>query len=197
MNSELKNQREFISQHEELLNQRAYLDQTKTSFGLVMIDTFIKGMRDIGYNSSGTAMNEIIDNAYQAGASTIEIISKSKNNKPEAIAFKDNGHGMDNDTLQKCLSSGESTAAEDRSDLGRFGYGLKGASINQTRKIDVYSWQKGHEDSWLAYLDIDEIASVTKRPGDVVGTHFFSPANVMRLLEIVRGIETKIDVLAT
>ena len=39
-------------------------------------------------------------------------------------------------------------------------------------------------------LDIDEIASVTSRPAFVVGTHFFSPANVMRLLEIVRGKAT-------
>jgi 3-hydroxyacyl-CoA dehydrogenase len=36
-------------------------------------------------------------------------------------------------------------------------------------------------------LDVDQIAAATKRPGDVVGTHFFSPANVMRLLEVVRG----------
>ena len=38
-----------------------------------------------------------------------------------------------------------------------------------------------------SYLDIDEIASVTKRPDHVLGMHFFSPANVMRLLEVVRG----------
>ena len=46
-------------------------------------------------------------------------------------------------------------------------------------------------------LDIDEIADATKRPEEVVGTHFFSPANVMRLLEIVRGSRTKVDILAT
>ena len=46
-------------------------------------------------------------------------------------------------------------------------------------------------------LDVDEIAGVTKRPEDVIGLHFFSPANVMRLLEIVRGAKTAKDVLAT
>jgi 3-hydroxyacyl-CoA dehydrogenase len=46
-------------------------------------------------------------------------------------------------------------------------------------------------------LSIDEIASVTRRPESVVGTHFFSPANVMRLLEIVRGKHTSRAVLAT
>ena len=48
-----------------------------------------------------------------------------------------------------------------------------------------------------SYLSIDEIAAATTRPGDVVGMHFFSPANVMRLLEIVRGAKTAQDVLVT
>ena len=46
-------------------------------------------------------------------------------------------------------------------------------------------------------LSIDEIASATSRPADVIGTHYFSPANVMRLLEIVRGAATGSDVIAT
>jgi 3-hydroxyacyl-CoA dehydrogenase len=46
-------------------------------------------------------------------------------------------------------------------------------------------------------LDIDVLASRTRRPGDVLGTHFFAPAHVMRLVEIVRGRETRADVLAT
>jgi len=46
-------------------------------------------------------------------------------------------------------------------------------------------------------LDVDEIARATRRPQDVLGMHFFSPANVMRLLEIVRGAETAPDALAT
>jgi 3-hydroxyacyl-CoA dehydrogenase len=48
-----------------------------------------------------------------------------------------------------------------------------------------------------SYLNIDEIASVTGRPGDVMGMHFFSPANVMRLLENVRGAKTSPEVYAT
>ncbi|MDR2336409.1 MAG: enoyl-CoA hydratase/isomerase family protein [Burkholderiaceae bacterium] len=46
-------------------------------------------------------------------------------------------------------------------------------------------------------LDVDKIAAFTKRPQDVVGMHFFSPANVMKLLEVVRGEKTAKDVLAT
>jgi 3-hydroxyacyl-CoA dehydrogenase len=46
-------------------------------------------------------------------------------------------------------------------------------------------------------LDVDRIAAFTRRPQDVVGMHFFSPANVMKLLEVVRGAKTAPDVLAT
>ncbi len=46
-------------------------------------------------------------------------------------------------------------------------------------------------------LDVNEIAAVTERPEDVIGLHFFSPANVMRLLEIVRGEKTSNEVIAT
>jgi 3-hydroxyacyl-CoA dehydrogenase len=48
-----------------------------------------------------------------------------------------------------------------------------------------------------SYLDPDEIAAFTKRPQDVLGLHFFAPANIMKLLEVVRGAKTAPDVLAT
>ncbi len=48
-----------------------------------------------------------------------------------------------------------------------------------------------------SYQDVDAIASVTDRPGDVIGLHFFSPANIMKLLEVVRGDKTADDVLTT
>jgi 3-hydroxyacyl-CoA dehydrogenase len=48
-----------------------------------------------------------------------------------------------------------------------------------------------------SYLNVDEIAAATSRPQDVIGLHFFSPANVMKLLEIVRGEKTAKDVIAT
>ena len=48
-----------------------------------------------------------------------------------------------------------------------------------------------------SYLDVDEIASATSRPEEVVGLHFFSPANVMKLLEVVRGEKTQKDIINT
>lgn len=64
-------------------------------------------------------------------------------------------------------------------------------------KLDAVAKQGAILASNTSYLDIDAIAQSTNRPGDVIGLHFFSPANVMRLLEIVRGKETGDDVLAT
>ncbi len=65
------------------------------------------------------------------------------------------------------------------------------------RKLDAVMKPGAILASNTSTLDLDRIASFTKRPQDVIGTHFFSPANVMKLLEIVRGRDTGIDVLAT
>ena len=64
-------------------------------------------------------------------------------------------------------------------------------------KLDAICKSSAILASNTSYLDIDEIAASTSRPQDVVGMHFFSPANVMKLLEVVRGDKTAPDVLAT
>ena len=65
------------------------------------------------------------------------------------------------------------------------------------KKLDEVMKQGAILASNTSTLDVDKIAAFTKRPQDVVGMHFFSPANVMKLLEIVRGAKTGKDVLAT
>jgi len=65
------------------------------------------------------------------------------------------------------------------------------------KKLDEVMKQGAILASNTSTLDVDQIANFTKRPQDVIGTHFFSPANVMKLLEIVRGAKTGKDVLAT
>jgi 3-hydroxyacyl-CoA dehydrogenase len=65
------------------------------------------------------------------------------------------------------------------------------------RKLDGIVKQGAILATNTSTLDVDEIAAATTRPGEVIGTHFFSPANVMRLLEVVRGKRTAKDVLAT
>ena len=64
-------------------------------------------------------------------------------------------------------------------------------------KLDEVVKQGAILASNTSYLDVNEIAGATARPGYVVGMHFFSPANVMKLLEVVRGEQTRDDVLAT
>jgi len=65
------------------------------------------------------------------------------------------------------------------------------------RKLDRIAKPGAILASNTSYLNIDEIASVTGRPDHVLGMHFFSPANVMRLLEVVRGEKTAKPVIAT
>lgn len=68
---------------------------------------------------------------------------------------------------------------------------------NLFSKLDKIAKSNAILASNTSTLDIDEIASVTSRPEDVIGTHFFSPANVMKLLELVRGDKTSKEVIAT
>ncbi|MGI9133319.1 MAG: 3-hydroxyacyl-CoA dehydrogenase NAD-binding domain-containing protein, partial [Rhodoferax sp.] len=65
------------------------------------------------------------------------------------------------------------------------------------RRIDAHARLGAVLASNTSYLDLDAIAGATRRPQDVLGLHFFSPANVMRLLEVVRGKHSADDVLAT
>jgi len=65
------------------------------------------------------------------------------------------------------------------------------------RKLDALMQRGAILATNTSTLDVDQIAAATTRPEDVIGTHFFSPANVMRLLEVVRGEKTAKDVLAT
>jgi 3-hydroxyacyl-CoA dehydrogenase len=65
------------------------------------------------------------------------------------------------------------------------------------KKIDEIAKPGAILASNTSTLDVNKIASFTKRPQDVIGLHFFSPANVMRLLEVIRGDQTAKDVLAT
>ncbi|MDR3368543.1 3-hydroxyacyl-CoA dehydrogenase NAD-binding domain-containing protein [Rhodoferax sp.] len=65
------------------------------------------------------------------------------------------------------------------------------------QKIDTHARPGAVLATNTSYLDVDVIANMTKRPSDVLGLHFFSPANVMKLLEVVRSAQTSAEVLAT
>jgi 3-hydroxyacyl-CoA dehydrogenase len=65
------------------------------------------------------------------------------------------------------------------------------------KKIDQHARPGAVLATNTSYLDVDAIANATARPQDVLGLHFFSPANIMKLIEVVRGSQTSADVLAT
>ncbi|GAN82123.1 3-hydroxyacyl-CoA dehydrogenase NAD-binding domain-containing protein [Acidocella aminolytica] len=64
------------------------------------------------------------------------------------------------------------------------------------RQLDAYAKPHAVLATNTSYLDIDQIAAATSRPRDVLGLHFFSPAHVMKLLEVVQGAQTTPDVLS-
>ena len=95
------------------------------------------------------------------------------------------------------------TGTTDAAALGRADMVIEAVFEDMDVKRDVFGKldQMSKPDAILAtntsYLDVNEIAHFTHRPESVLGMHFFSPANVMRLLEIVRGADTKPELLAT
>ena len=137
-----------------------------------IIDAYLglTALRQAGYRSTATAVAELVDNSIEAEATQIDIIAISKeilvttrtSNQVQKIAVLDNGDGMPPEVLEKCLSLGWGTRLETRGGLGRFGFGLKGASISQARRVEVYSWVKPNE-IYMAYLDLDEIRSGDKQ----------------------------------
>lgn len=126
-----------------------------------------------------SAVGEVLDNSIQANAGNIEIISKvevfqkNKNYRIlNSIGFADDGHGMDSEVLHRCLKMGYSTRYNDRNGIGRFGVGMTLGSINQCKRVEIYS--KAENGEWLyTYIDIDEI---------VKGIQGFIPAPISKNL---------------
>ena len=124
----------------------------------------LRALREVGYRSTATAIAELVDNSIEAEADNIVVVTQSKtvsttggrtSYKVQNIAVLDNGEGMDASDLGNCLSLGWGTRLDSRKGLGRFGFGLKGASISQARRIEVYSWQDRR--CYKTYLDLDEV----------------------------------------
>lgn len=128
-------------------------------------DLAIQAMRDNGYKNTAYALAELIDNSVQANAKNIEIIcieevqqvKERQRKRLSKIAVIDDGDGMTAVILRKALQFGNGTRLNDRSGIGRFGMGLPNASISQSGRLDVWSWQNGPDNALHTYLDIDEI----------------------------------------
>jgi len=115
--------------------------------------SLIESMRALGYTPE-TALADLIDNSISAGASVIGV-EYDATGEP-FVALLDNGHGMDAAELTDAMRHGSRNPADARSahDLGRFGLGLKTASLSQCRRLTVVSKRGGHVHARCWDLDI-------------------------------------------
>ncbi len=132
---------------------------------LVADHQFILATRDTGYRGISNAVAELIDNAIQARATRVQVLVRDDAGQEAnpgagpgvAIAVLDNGDGMDRDTLWTALQFGGTERFGDRKGLGRYGMGLPNSSVSQSRRVEVYSWQR-RGSVLFSYLDVDEVA---------------------------------------
>lgn len=117
----------------------------------------IEALRGLGY-STATALADIIDNSISAGATAVHIDFKW-DGRNSRIAILDNGHGMSDGELEGAMRLGDKNplSTRDAHDLGRFGVGLKTASLSQCRRLTVASVKDGVQ-SCLRW-DLDELAA--------------------------------------
>lgn len=120
----------------------------------------LQSSRDAGFDLPA-AVGEVVDNAHQATASICRIRSVWAEDRSgvEAMAFADNGTGIDPDILANVLSLGYSSRYNSRTGIGRFGMGLKLASLSQARRVDVYTRPRGSKEVWHTFLDLDLVAT--------------------------------------
>jgi hypothetical protein len=137
--------------------------------GLIDEPHFILAMRDTGYRSTEAAVAELVDNALEAGARTIDLDVRRDDAGELRVHVLDDGRGMDVFRLANALRFGGTDRFASRRGFGRFGMGLPNSSISQARRVDVYSWQLG-QSAHCACLDVDRIA------GDAQGLERPRPA---------------------
>lgn len=146
----------------DLLSQREYVEKMKKDnfdFSLVIAAAFVRGIRDIGYKSTGTALDELIDNSLQAEADRIDILIDidPEYKQISKIALVDNGHGMDPDMIRLAMSWGGTHREDDRKGFGRYGYGLPSSAVSQGKRYTVYS--KPSDGKWYKNtFDVDEVS---------------------------------------
>ena len=128
---------------------------------LFLGQTFINSLRDVGYNSTTSAICEHVDNAIQAGASEIRVYfhqTGQRGNFEVNVLVYDNGKGMPPHVLQVAMSFGGSMYYENRNGIGRFGVGMKTAALSLGPSVELYSWQE-RGGIYTMTLDVNEISS--------------------------------------
>jgi 3-hydroxyacyl-CoA dehydrogenase len=170
-------------------------------------NTNVKDIKKAGIIGSGTMGGGIAMCFANAGI-PVHIIDQDQDNLTRGMSVIEKNYdfmvGRGKLTSeQKDAVFGLVTSSLDYKDVSDCDIVIEAVYENLELKHEIFKALDEHvkDDAILASntsgLDIDSIASVTKRPEMVVGTHFFSPANIMRLLEVVRGEHTSDETLAT
>ena len=156
----------LLSEHER---QDKYLDRLGQDFQFPLFNSAqaLQSQRRSGYRDTAAASREIVDNSLEAGATRIHVIfgrptkreKYQRRDSVTSIAFIDDGAGMSPEMARFALSWGGGTHfdPEDHSFIGRFGFGLPNASINQTQSVQVYTRRSADQPFYKAWLDINEI----------------------------------------
>ena len=130
-----------------------------TTVPLFFAQTMIASLRDVGYNHTTSALCEHVDNAIEAGATEVRIFFRQTGKKGDYqtdVAVYDNGKGMSPNVLKIATSFGGSTSFNNRSDIGRFGMGMKTAALSMSPVMDLYSWQE-KQAYYCMTLDVEAI----------------------------------------
>ena len=170
-------------------------------------DTKVMDIKKAGIIGSGT-MGGGIAMCFATAGIPVHIIDQDQDNLARGISVIEKNYdfmvGRGKLTQdQKDAVFGLVSSSLDYKDVSDCDIVIEAVYENLELKHEIFKSLDEHvkDDAILASntsgLDIDSIASVTKRPEKVVGTHFFSPANIMRLLEVVRGDQTSNETLAT
>ena len=170
-------------------------------------DTKIMDIKKAGIIGSGTMGGGIAMCFANAGI-PVHIIDQDEENLKRGISVIEKNYDfmvkkgrLTSD--QKDAIFGLVTSSLDYSDISDCDIIIEAVYENLELKHEIFKALDQHvkPEAILASntsgLDIDSIASITSRPEKIVGTHFFSPANIMRLLEVVRGEQTSNETLAT
>jgi hypothetical protein len=115
----------------------------------------LSSLRNTGYDSNYTAIEDIIDNSIDAGARKVDV-SINTVDKELRIVISDDGSGMSETILDQALKLGSDTQKDEMSDLGKYGMGLCTASISMARGLEVITKQAGG-DYLYSSQDLDEV----------------------------------------
>lgn len=128
---------------------------------LFLGQTLINSLRDLGYNSTTSALCEHVDNAIQWGAKEVRVYfhqtGKRGGYRIDCLVM-DDGQGMNPNVLKAAMAFGGSMVYENREGIGRYGVGMKTAALNIGKVLEVYSWQEPRA-IYNMTLDVDDIGS--------------------------------------